>query len=225
MAHTFDPNKTYGFFFKGDFDNYFLGHQMEEIFKTRLYAKYLENKKDAVVLDVGGNIGSFSLYASKYAKQVYTLEPSLEHFENINYMLNFNEIKNVKPIQKALYIEDKPFPFFHNNNKTMYSLHQAVNDNSSQPETVMAVTLPTLFKEEGITHIDLMKLDIEGSEYEVIGSKSFADVADKIDCIIGESHAWSGRNPNQLRDSFRNNGFEFQWFPHDAQLFIAQRKK
>ena len=222
-----DNNKTYGFFWKVDFDNYYLGHQAEEIFKQRIYAPYLENKKDPVVLDIGGNIGLFTLYAQKYAKQVYIVEPSSEHMENIERMILFNEFKNVKPIKKAIYIEDKVFPLFHNKNKTMYSLHQNVNDDSSPPEQVEAVTLETLFKDEGIEHVDLMKIDIEGSEIEVLSSLGFKNVADKIDVIVGESHSWSGRHANQLKEALKFNGFSFEMLPKkdpkDADIWVAKR--
>ena len=223
-----DNNKTYGFFWKGDFDNYFLGHQFQEIFKDRIYAPYLENKKDPIVLDIGANIGLFTLYAQKYAKQVYAVEPSAEHMENITKMLLFNEFKNVKTIQKAIYIEDKVFPLFHNANKTMFSLHQNVQDNSSPPEQVQAITLETLLKDEGIEHVDLLKCDCEGSEVEIFSSISFKNVAYKIDVIVGENHSWNGRHPNQIREAMKNNGFTYEILPkiqpQDADIFVAVRK-
>ena len=215
--------KLMGIFWYGDFDNYFLGHQCEEIFKARIYAPYLENVKDAVVLDVGGNIGAFSLYASKYAKQVYTLEPSLIHFNTILHMLKHNEIENVKPIKKALFIDNKDYDFHHNKNRTMYSLHQAVEDGSEKPEKIQAISLDKLFEEEKIDHVNLMKLDVEGTEVEIISSEGFAKVADKIDVVIGETHAWSGRHPNQIIDAFKQNGFIVESIPGDAQLFVAKK--
>ena len=222
-----DKNKTYGFFFKGDFDNYYLGHQFQEIFKDRIYAPYLEGKKDPIVLDIGANIGLFTLYAQKYAKQVYCVEPSAEHMENITKMLLFNEFKNVKTIQKAIYIEDKVFPLFHNQNKTMYSLHQAVADQNLPSEQVQAITLETLFKDEGIEHVDLCKIDIEGSEIEVLSSLGFKNVADKIDVIVGESHAWAGRHPNQLKEALKFNGFNLTMLPktnpQDADCWVATK--
>jgi len=103
----------------------------------------------------------------------------------------------------------------------MYSLHQAVNDQSSKPEKVQAITLEKLFEDEKIEHCDLLKMDIEGTEYEVLGSDSFANVSPKIDAVVGETHAWAGRNPNQLRDSLENNGFKYQTIPNDASLFVG----
>lgn len=213
-----------GFFWNGDFDSYFLGHQFEEIFKSRIYAPYLENVKDAVVLDIGGNIGLFSLYASKYAKQVYSLEPSLEHFDVFSRMVAFNQLHNVKPLRKALYIDNKDHHFFHNKNKTMFSLHQAVHDGSSQPETVQTISLDQLFEEEGIEHVNLMKLDIEGSEAEILGGEGFRKVAEKIDTIVLETHAWMGRHPNQVKEALKNAGFtSIEQIQNDAQLMVAKR--
>ena len=192
-------NKLHAFFWLGDFDNYYLGHQTEEILKARIYAPYLENKTDAVVLDFGGNIGLFTLYAAKYAKQVYTLEPAREHFDCLTRMVDFNELTNVKLINKALFTEDITLPLFHNRNKTMYSLHTAVQDQSSEPEQVTAISLPTLFEEENIEHVDLMKLDIEGTELEIISSDGFREVAPKIDAIVLELHNWNVLHPHQTK--------------------------
>jgi FkbM family methyltransferase len=215
--------KLYGIFWKGDFDNYYIGHQAEEILKGRLYAPYLETKTDPVVIDCGGNIGLFSLYASKYAKKVYTLEPSPIHFDTINRMLAFNDIRNVKPINKAIYINNGFFNFYHNINETMGSLHQAVADGSKPPIQVPSITLEQLFKDEKIDHCDLLKIDIEGTEYEVICSESFKAVADKIDTVIGETHAWADRNPQQLINALQDAGFIYHTIPNDASIFVATK--
>jgi FkbM family methyltransferase len=214
-----------GIFWYDDFDKYFLGHQFEEIFKARIYAPYLEGKTDPVVIDAGGNIGAFSLYAAKYAKQVYTLEPSPEHCSLIRHMLDFNKITNVKLLENALYIENGKFEYYTpENNKTMWSLHQAVNDGKSKPQGVDAITFDTLFKAENIEHVDLCKIDIEGSETEVLSSEGFRLVAPKIDTIVLETHSWSGRHPNQIRDALKNNGFSVAEIPNDATILVAQRK-
>jgi len=220
-----ETNKLYGIFWNGDYDNYFLGHQFEEIFKSRIYAPYLESKKDAVVLDIGANIGIFSLYASKYAKQVYAIEPSQEHFDTLNRMILHNDLKNVKSIKKAIYMKEQTLNFYHNNNKTMYSLHQAVEDGKQPPEKVEATTIEKLMEEEKVDHVDLVKIDIEGTEFEVLSHPSFQRVADRIDIVIGETHAWANRNPQQLVDALNQAGFTVNSIPNDASLFVATKNQ
>ena len=217
-------NQLKGIFWRGDFDDYYLGHQFSEIFKDRIYKPYLEHLKDPVVIDLGANIGLFTLYASKYAKQVYSIEPSLEHFDLLRTMIRSNNLTNVTPIKSAIWIENKQMPFFHNKNKTMYSLHMAVNDGSSQEEMVDGMTFDRLFNEYKIEHVDLLKADIEGSEYELFASEGFKKIANKVDTIMGEAHVWANRNPNQLKDAFQNNGFDFKWLQHEAQIFVAINK-
>jgi len=212
-----------GIFWTGDVDNHYIGHQFEEIFKSRIYAPYLESTKDAIVFDVGANVGVFSLYASKYAKHVYAFEPALEHFDTLNRMVAFNHLDNVTPIKKAIYINDGVLPFYHNKNRTMYSLHMGVEDGSQPKEHVETVRLDTFMKEQKIDHVNMLKLDIEGSEFEILGSESFRKVAPKIDVVIGETHQWANRHPHQIVEALKNNGFKFEPIQGDAQLFVGKR--
>ena len=213
-----------GIFFQPPLESNFIGHQMAEVYKDRVYAPYLEGKKDLTIIDIGANVGVVSYYFSQFAKQVFSLEPSKEHFEVLTAMLAFNKITNVKPINKAIFMKSGKFPFGGpNDNKTMRSLHMSTWQDNKPLEDVDCITLEDLFRDEKIEHCDLMKLDVEGSEYEILGSPSFKLVAPKIDVVIGESHKWAGRNENQLRESFKNNGFEFEWLKADAQLFVAKK--
>ena len=211
-------------FWSGTPEENFLGHIFSEIYKEQIYEPYLIGKKDLTIVEVGAHVGIASLYFSQYAKQVYAVEPSAEHFFALSTMLDFNRVRNVKPIKKAIYIEKKVLPFYHNRNKTMYSLHQAVEDNSQPTEGVEAISLADLFEEEKIEHADLLKLDVEGSEIEILSGKAFREIAPKIELIIGESHGWSGRNPNQLREALRKAGFSFEIIPAQANIFVAKKK-
>ena len=105
----------------------------------------------------------------------------------------------------------------------MNSLHMAVNDGSSPSEEVECITFDTLFANEKIEHVDFMKLDVEGSEVEVLSSEGFRKVAPKIDLIVLEIHAWNGRHPNQVKDALRGNGFTVDQIPNDANILVAKK--
>lgn len=193
---------------------------MAEIYKDQVYAPYLQGKKDLTILDVGGNVGITAYYFSQFAKIVHVLEPAKEHFEILKQMRDFNGLTNVKLHNVALSNEDGEAPFYHLQNKTMYSLTPAQMTNDI--EKVKTVRLDTFLKD--IPHVDFMKSDTEGNEYEIFCGDAFANVAYKIDTIIIEVHSWAGRNPNQLREAFKYNGFEFEQIPNDATIIIAKRK-
>ena len=211
-------------FFNPPIEENWLGHQVAEIYKDKIYDPLLRGKKDLIILEIGANIGVASYFFSQFAKQVYALEPSLQHFEVLETMLKFNGITNVKPIRKAIYIENGVFPFGGpTGNKTMRSLHTATWEGGRSDENVEAVTLEKLFEDEKIEHVDFMKLDIEGSEAEVLAHTSFKAVAPKIDTILMELHSWTGRHPNQVRDALKNAGYELMGVPNDAEIIIARR--
>jgi len=213
---------THAIFWLGDIESMMLGHQLCEVYKDRTYEPFLGGRSDLTILDIGGNIGVTSMYFSKFAKRVVTLEPSTEHYSMLVQNIKFNNLTNVTPIMKALYINDGNLPFFHNPNRTMFSLHTAVRDDA-KPETVGCVRIDTLLKDLEIEQVDFMKLDVEGSETEIVSSESFKNVADKIKILMGEYHDWSGRHPNQLKEALESYGFTFNWLKSDAKLFVATK--
>ena len=216
-----------GIFYNGKIEDNYINLILLEVYgktpqEKGIYDQFLSGKKDLTILDIGGNLGLTANYFSQFGK-VFVLEPSKEHFECMSKLIEQNKLNNVTAINKALYIKDGTLPFFHNRNKTMFSLHQSVNDNSSPPEEVECIAIDTLLNEYKIEHVDFMKLDIEGSEVEVISSKGFKDVASKIDMMVIEVHAWNGRNPNQLVDTLKMRGFYVETLPADANIIVARK--
>lgn len=213
-----------GIFFE-DFKNSYIPNILKEVYLDQAYAPILHGRKDLTIVDVGANIGLTSFYFYDYASKIYSLEPAQQHFNVMKHMITFNKMDDrIIPIKKALSHENGKATFYHNENVTMFSLNGAVNSQPDKAEEVETITFDKLFEEQDITHVDMLKLDTEGAEHEIIGSKGFDLVADKIDVVIGEHHAWSGKNPDQFRTAFIDRGFNFQWIPNEAQLFIAKRK-
>ncbi len=221
-------NKPQGIFFQPPLDDNYFGHIFEEVYKTRLFDSVIPAKKEgSVAIDVGGNLGIVSYYLSSRFENIYTIEPSSRHFEVLQYMLYYNEIKNVHPFKFALSGKDGTSEFYLYNNRTMDSLYGNLGGpglTRTGSETVELKRLDTFMKEQKIEHIDLLKLDCEGVEFEILCGDSFANVADKIDTIVCEIHNFAGRNPNQIIDALKINGFEVKTVPHDATLIVAKRK-
>lgn len=212
-----------GIFYR-DLEANFIPEILEEIYKHKVYDPFLNGKKDLVMLDVGANIGLWSQYAYPYAKIIYAVEPSAEHYECLVTMLVSNELHNVAPHKVAISNSSGKSKFYHNDNVTMYSLSEAVSQ--GEYEEVETVTLDRFFEDNKIEHVDFMKIDIEGAESQVFGGDGFDRVKDKIDIIMGEYHQWTGINPNQFASYFTDRGFKFRWANKtSASLFIAERIK
>lgn len=227
-----NKDNIHGFFWVPPIEQNAVGHIMDEVYKLGLFEPFRPEKKESsVCIDVGGNIGITSYYFSSRFETTYVIEPAKEHMDVLKYMLEFNKIKNVKPFQFALSRIDKESEkFWHYSNKTMYSLYPNIVENGGTgglartgSENVQLKRIDTFMKEQNIEHVNLLKLDCEGVEFEILGSEGFKNVAHKIDTIVGEVHGYSGRNPNQIKDSLEGNGFKFQIVPHEAALFVATR--
>jgi FkbM family methyltransferase len=210
-----------GIFFK-DFTNSYIPEILQEIYQDKVYQPFLEDKKDLTIMDVGANIGLFTLYASQFAKKIYSVEPAGTHMEVLSTMVRYNNLKNVTTIKKALSHENGTADFYHSENVTMYSLNKLV-DNTNEKETVETITIDKLFKDYGIEHIDFMKLDVEGAEGLIVGSKGFKSVAKKIDTVVLEWHSWSGFNPAQLVTTIQDYGYKVKPLKTDATLYACTR--
>lgn len=213
----------HAFFFNPPIFSHFIGHQMAEVYKDSVYDRYVAGKKDLTILDIGANIGITAYYFQHFGK-VYAVEPSQEHFNLLSTMIKFNHLEDkIIPINKAIDVKNGNFTLYHPKNKTTYSLHSGVAKYSQSQETVEAITLDKLFEDNKIDHVDILKLDVEGSEYEILAGEGFEKVAPKIDLIIGETHDWVNRHPRQLVDALENNGFKFEVIPNEASLFVARK--
>lgn len=212
-----------GIFFK-EFTNSYIPQILQEIYIEKIYEPFLHGKKDLTIFDIGGNIGLFSYYAYPYAKKIICMEPSKDHVEVIKHMLEYNKMDDkVGIVNAALSSKSEIRTFYHNKNNTMYSLEKEVNDGSYN-EKVTTMTLSDLMLLTKTNYIDFMKLDIEGSEFDVINSTSFETMSTKIDSMLVELHAWAGRNPSQITTTLKDYGFEVWHIPAQATLFGAKRK-
>ena len=133
-------------------------------------------KKGDSFFDLGANEGYFSVLSSKIVGRngkIYAIEPQsrLQNIIEINFKLN--SINNGKIIQKAISnkigkIEFSLTPDTNTGSSGLYNTTKYKNPT----ETVKMITLEQLFYEEKIKKIKLIKIDIEGLEYEaILGSK------------------------------------------------------
>lgn len=218
-----EEKKLQGIFFK-DFSTAYIPEILKELYRERVYAPFFEGNRDMTVVDCGANVGLFSFYAYEFAKKIYAIEPSAQHFDTFSHMIKFNGMENkVVGINKAVSVENGKTRFYHNNNSTMWSLKDTVNkkDDFEEVETISFDTLFETIINEPV--IDFLKLDIEGSEGEVIGSQGFQNIAPKIKAMVVELHAWNGFNQSQIFNTLTDYGFKVFPIKAEAMLLGATR--
>jgi FkbM family methyltransferase len=208
-------NKPLKAIFYRDWDNDHIGDILKEIYFERLYAPLVKDKKDLTIVDIGANVGLFTLWMYPYAAKIYSIEPSALHSETLRKMIEFNQMDNVEVIQKALSDKDGETTFYHSGNTTAFSL-QNLSGGTTDSETVQTATIGTLLKD--IPHIDILKVDVEGAEGTCFANSSFDAVAPKIDNIVLEFHSWCGVGVTLLMNTIRDRGFSVEQLPTQATV-------
>ncbi len=117
--------------------------------------------KDSIVFDIGGYEGQWtSDIFSKYSCRIYIFEPVLEFIDNIKK--RFEKNKKILTFKFGL------------GNKSKMAKISLSKDSSSLYGTgtihqnVKIVRAVDFLKEKDITKIDLMKINIEGGEYDLL---------------------------------------------------------
>ena len=135
-----------------------------------------------VIVDAGANVGLTSIfYAEKFPlARIFAIEAEKSNFELL--LKNVRPYRNVTPIHAALWCREghisvgTPLPgAFGHWGFTV----------SGAPGDVPAITIRTLMRNFGVDHIDLLKIDIEGSEKEVFEA---CDWQDELGAVVIELH-------------------------------------
>ena len=194
---------------KNPFDYLFVNYN--EMFVDKKYDCYNLNNLD-IVFDIGANNGLFSLLMLKNGcKKVYAFEPNQESVVNLKHM--FRNTDSVVTVEKAVYTEDKNLEFFVDpNNTTIGSIseeHLLGDCANAKKIVVPAVSLKTFMTENNIDRVSLVKMDIEGAEYEVIEHLE-DDVFDKIDSFLIEYHDNTDKRVIKLIERLKRKGYDIE---------------
>lgn len=130
------------------------------------------SKKSTVVLDIGANTGIYSLVSKSINKkaEVFAFEPVHRVYNKLNANNELNQF-DIKTFEIALSNNDGDAIIYDSPTEHVYSV--AVNKNIAEIENAIETKISTkklssFIKEQNITHIDLIKLDVETHEPEVL---------------------------------------------------------
>jgi len=181
-----------------------------EIFLIENYnPSFMKIKPGDTVVDIGANMGIFSIYASLNSKngKVYSYEALREHFERMQKNVEINNFKNIKTENFAIAGKKGKKRLFINKNCS--GGHSLVFDRDSEESLIVdCITLRDIFDRNKIEKIDFLKIDCEGAEYEILYSipdKYFKKIS-KISLEF-ENSGEKNCNSGALRKFLEGKGF------------------
>lgn len=125
---------------------------------------------NSIIVDIGAHIGSFAILAAKraYRGRILAFEPHPENFRLLQKNIRFNHCSNIQALPYAVTGNgsSKSADLFiypaHNGG------HSLVHKVGSSSITVPTITLPQIFSRYRLSRIDLLKIDAEGSEFDIL---------------------------------------------------------
>ena len=167
----------------GKKSNWYVDAAIKEIFEDDIYERFFEVEEGDIVVDLGASLGPFTYkILPKNPKQCYVVEPLSYQIGVLHKNVGRD---NVKIIQGA--ITDKK------------KIDITWDDVS---ESVPTFTFKEFLEENNIKHIDFLKCDCEGGEYDVF-QQSNIEFLKTIPKIVTEFH---------MRDDENFHKCKFRWF-------------
>ncbi len=225
-------------FQKNGFETRFL---FEEIFEHQVYVHGgISLLPGATIVDVGANIGMFSLYAGLHlhGAKIYAFEPVEDIYQLLAANVTLHQLP-VQTFQLGLSDKEEQVRFHYYPNNTAFSgryqeeendkqivrqtilnwkegegymsdasVEQLVEERVASQEVVCQMRrLSDVMREEGIEKIDLLKIDVEKSEWDVLNGID-PDDWQKIDQIAIEIHDQQGRGVVEMEAFLKEKGFQ-----------------
>jgi FkbM family methyltransferase len=162
----------------------------------------LERGLDCVI-DLGGNVGIFSSRVAPHAKKVVTCEPVPENFARLE--MNLGDYDNIERLKIAVTDTNGTLEIFmpaQVGATGVFSAHREGNEERLSDESieVESVSFATLLETQDIDEVDLLKIDVEGGEYDILYSAT--DLLPRVKRIHGEYHDVRADDPRTRIDNF-----------------------
>jgi FkbM family methyltransferase len=132
------------------------------------YVIWIYREKNVFFIDVGANIGRYSLYLAKKfpTMLVIALEPDPEAYLALIKGIQANGLSNVIALNLAAYNSNGYVTLFRKRSSTLSSI---VNQTDAfEVLKVRAMRMDDLVKKLNINNIDIVKIDVEGAELYVL---------------------------------------------------------
>lgn len=197
---------------------------IDEIFFRKIYnPEGFEIKDSDIVIDVGAHIGSFTIYAAINTKegQIFSFEPVKENYFLLKKNIELNGIKNV--YIHNLSITDKTGKdYIHISDNNTGICSHILKGSKTKKEIVNTTTLTSIIKNYKLKKIDFLKIDAEGSEYDILRSLPGSIIKKILKIVIEYHYVNEEKNINTLIEFFKENGYEYH-FTKNPDIIYAKR--
>lgn len=168
-------------------------------------------RKNMTIIDVGANKGCFSLLAAKLMDdygRILSFEPEPINCSWILRSINANNYKSISLFKIALSDSDRTTDLYLGEKSGFHSLIPPSNNPESEKIIVTQKRLDTVLQENKISEVDLIKIDVEGSELQVLKGATETIKQNKNLNIFLDLHPQKGVNIYEICDFLLDHGYK-----------------
>lgn len=187
-------------------------NQVEEFIKNL-------SVKHPIIVDAGANIGLFSRLILKKCPnaRIYAIEPEESNYQLLKYnMRNYS----AKILRGGVWPHDCMLKVISRDTGNWGFIVKEVHSGDSS--CINAISINSLMKKYNLERIDVLKMDVEGSEYEIFNSLDL-DWLDVCQAIVIETHDHIVKGSDELVNRILlERGFVKSTYGEN-QLFIRKK--
>ena len=190
----------------------------QQIFELREYDVELNREPDTII-DAGANIGLSAIYfANRFPKaKIIAIEPEASNFAVLKR--NTQAYKNVTAIQAALWDANGEIEVVDVGIGHWGFQARAAEQSETICHRVPAFTVKAIMSRFGMTHVDVLKIDIEGAEKEVMDAS--ADWIDNVSMLAIELHDRLKPGCTESLQRATTGRFQKEW-QNGENLYLAR---
>ena len=201
-----------------------------EIFGAEVYTRggfYVPSSQHTVI-DCGANIGLFAFYLANKAPgiRVHCFEPASETRKRLEMNIISNRLnKSIHVYPFAIFGEGGRKLLRHAQSTGDYSFFDRITIDGEREELVECVTLQQALDLSGSLRIDLLKIDVEGSEIEIVEGAD-SKTWERVKRVVVEFHDdFRSSSRDRLIRAFQSHGFRIRLdeaFPCSGSLGLIK---
>jgi FkbM family methyltransferase len=196
-----------------------LYHEFKEIFLEDCYLQGLKEPlpERPVVIDIGANAGFFCLYIARIrpGARIICCEPIPANLKQLSRNAEINPNIDITVLPVAVYGITGTIKLLIEAEGSFTTAATVFPIDGRIPLEVECITMEDLFKKHNLKKIDLLKLDCEGSEYEIL-YRCPAEYLARVEKIAMEVHKGTGldHNMKSMADYLKAGGFDINTAGH-----------
>jgi len=204
-----------------NFDPIFVNYT--QFFVDGVYNSFFAGYRIKSAIDIGANVGLFTEWVlDRFGSdtEVLAVEPNINAAKSFSFLHGSKH--NVKLETSAISAQSGNFIEMNvDPGNSLVSSFEKTGHGYSETQKVTTKSLIDLMNENSLASVDLLKVDVEGAEYDIFSTISSEEIRNRFKHLLIEFHNNKGR-ANSLIEKIKSAGFSVDLRDDDTRYEVDE---